>query len=159
MNCELCGKEVAKTKTVNIEGSEINVCPECAKYGKEVFSTSSTTDTTNEILKRIEKKRRRSSKGLGDKGEKTLAFDYSDRIKDGRLDNDWDQEELADRVHEKKSVIAKLERGDMRPSDELRKKLEHTLDIELQEKIEPTKIKSNNDSGGLTIGDLIKEKS
>lgn len=160
MNCELCGKEISTSTTVSVESSEIEVCEECKKYGKEVFSSDKKDLPKNKILQRI-KKRKRSAQdtSLYDAGEKELALDYSERIENARMEKDLTQEELAKVINEKKSVIAKLERNDMRPSDELREKLENNLDIELMEKIEKKTTKSSEKSEGLTIGDLIEEQS
>ncbi len=158
MNCELCGKETSHTVTVNIENSEIEVCEACKSYGKEVFSKGKSDSSQKQILQRIRSKKRTSSKtGLDEADKKELALDYSERIERARIENDFTQEELAKKINEKKSVIAKLERSDMRPSDDLRKKLEKTLDIELMEKIESTPTKKTEGSDGLTIGDLIED--
>ncbi len=160
MNCELCGKEISQATTVSVEKSEIQVCQECKKYGKEVFSSDEEDLSKNKVLERI-KKRKRSSQDTSFYGgeEKELALDYSERIENARMEKDLTQEELAKVINEKKSVIAKLERNDMRPSDDLRGKLENTLDIELMEKIESKTTKSSGKSEGLTIGDLIEDQS
>ncbi len=160
MTCELCGKDVSKTVTVKVEGSEMEVCDSCKKYGKKVLSSEKKNQSTQEVLQRIKNKKETSSKP--DKYEEEieeLALDYSERIENARLENDLTQEELAKEINEKKSVIAKLEREDMRPSEDLRKKLENTLDIKLTEKIERTPTKTSEKTEGLTIGDLIEEES
>ncbi|MBS3816423.1 MAG: TIGR00270 family protein [Candidatus Thermoplasmatota archaeon] len=160
MNCELCGKEISQGTTVSIENSEITVCEECKSYGKEVFSSDTEDVSDNEILQRIKNKKRSSSSSDIYRGDqKELALDYSERIEEARMKKDLTQEELAKKISEKKSVIAKLEREEMRPSDDLRDKLENSLDIELMEKIEKTSTKKSEESEGLTIGDLIEEES
>ena len=155
MNCELCGKKVGRPKRVKVEGSVLQVCEQCASYGKEVLEKKKTD--TEERLNRIKKGRTRSSRGFGDES-KTLVMDFPDKIRKARLENDWTQEELANNLNEKKSVVAKLERSDMRPSDSLREKLEKTLDITLLEEIEKVSTSTQHQEGGLTIGDLIKEE-
>ncbi|MEF8873076.1 MAG: multiprotein bridging factor aMBF1 [Candidatus Thermoplasmatota archaeon] len=160
MNCEICGKETSHTTTVSIDNSEIEVCESCKSYGKEIFSGDKSDSSQKEILQRIkDKKRTGQTTGLDKGDKKELALDYSERIERGRIEKDFTQEELAKKLNEKKSVIAKLERSDMRPSDDLRNKLENTLNIELMEKIESTSTKRSEGSDGLTIGDLIEEKS
>jgi len=160
MNCELCGKETSHTTTVSVENSEIEVCEECKAYGKEVFSADKVSSSKEKVLQRIKnKKRRKPSSSLDSESEKELAFDYSERIEGARIEQDLTQEELAKEINEKKSVIAKLEKSDMRPSENLRQKLEQTLDIELLEEIETTTTKKSEETGGLTIGDLIEEES
>lgn len=160
MNCELCGKETSHITTVSVENSELEVCEECKAYGKEVFSSDKVSSSKEKVLQRIKnKKRRKPSSSLDSESEKELAFDYSERIERARIEQDLTQEELAKEINEKKSVIAKLEKSDMRPSENLRQKLEQTLDIELLEEIETTTTKKSEETGGLTIGDLIEEES
>ncbi len=160
MNCELCGKKTSRTTTVSIENSEIEVCDECKSYGKEIFKGKGDISSKNQILQRIKNKKRvgRSSE-MDEINKKELALDYSERIERARIEKNLTQEELAKKLNEKKSLIAKLERSDMRPSDDLRKKLEQTLNIELMEKIESTSTKKSESSKGLTIGDLIDTES
>ncbi|MBS3781752.1 MAG: TIGR00270 family protein [Candidatus Thermoplasmatota archaeon] len=160
MTCELCGKEVSKTTTVKVEGSEMEVCEDCKKYGKEVLTSEKKNQSTKQVLQRIKNKKRTS--GSSNKYEEKieeLALDYSERIENARLEDDLTQEELAKKINEKKSVISKLEKEDMRPSEDLRKKLENTLDIKLTEKIERTPTKTSEKTEGLTIGDLIEEET
>jgi len=160
MTCELCGKDVSKTVTVKVEGSEMEVCESCKRYGREVLSSEKKNQSTKEVLQRIKnKKRTNSTPNEYEKEIEELALDYSERIENARLENDLTQEELAKKINEKKSVIAKLEKEDMRPSEDLRKKLENTLDIKLTEKIERAPTKTSEKTEGLTIGDLIEEET
>jgi putative transcription factor len=68
------------------------------------------------------------------------------------------QDELASKVNERSSVIAQLESGSMRPSDQLIKKLERELNIKLTEKVTLVKPESSGSKKVLTLGDLIKKK-
>lgn len=159
MNCELCGNEMSRPKEVMVEGSKLKVCQECAKYGKEVFSSQGEDTSRTEIMNRINRERkRRESRSVYGGGNKELAFDYPSKIKSARLENDLNQEELSDMINEKKSVVTKLEKGDLHPSDKLREKIEHALDIELMEEIQDFVPDKQNKSSGLTLGDLIKEE-
>ena len=69
------------------------------------------------------------------------------------------QEELAQKIAEKVSVIHKVESKHLRPSLALAKKLEHFLNIKLIEKYKEEKTKTLDfTDSALTIGDLIKFK-
>ena len=69
------------------------------------------------------------------------------------------QEDLAAKLNERASVIAKLENGTMRPNDALLKKLEHELGIKLTEKVSVVKPEAGRSTGKiLTLGDMIKKK-
>ncbi len=160
MTCELCGKDVSDTVTVKVEGSEMEVCENCKKYGKEVLTSEKKNQSTKEVLQRVkDKKETSSTPDKYDEKIEELALDYSERIESARLENNLTQEELAKKINEKKSVIAKLEREDMRPSEDLREKLENTLAIQLTEKIEKTSTKTSKNTEGVTIGDLIEEET
>ena len=70
------------------------------------------------------------------------------------------QEELAQKIAEKESIIHKLESGKIRPSMKLAKKLERFLEIKLveMEEEEESPIVPKGTGGGFTIGDMIKVK-
>lgn len=90
-----------------------------------------------------------------------LAQDYDDRIRNARESADLSQEDLADELNEKASLIRKLERGDVLPSDEVQQKLERRLDISLtaggsaEDEEEWT---GGSSTGEYTLGDVVKRK-
>jgi putative transcription factor len=88
-----------------------------------------------------------------------IATDYDDRIRNARESEGLTQEELADDLNEKASLIRKLERGDVLPSDEVREKLESKLGITLTEgtDVEDTEW-SGSSSGEMTLGDVVERK-
>lgn len=89
-----------------------------------------------------------------------IASDYDRRIREARESAELTQEDLADDINEKVSLIRKLENGKMRPSDEVQKKLERRLDISLTEgEIEADEEwESDGTEQGLTLGDMVKRK-
>ena len=89
-----------------------------------------------------------------------LASDYHQRIRSAREGEDLTQEELANELNEKVSLIRKLERGDVLPSDEVQRKLERRLGISLTESVETDEEEweSGGSDSGLTLGDMVKRK-
>jgi putative transcription factor len=90
-----------------------------------------------------------------------VAQDYDQRIRQARESRDLNQEELADQLNEKASLIHKLERGDVLPSDEVQSKLERALDITLSEgggTVEDTDWEGDSASGEYTLGDVVERK-
>lgn len=89
-----------------------------------------------------------------------LASDYDDRIRNARESAGLSQEELANELNEKASVIRKLERGDHLPSDDVRGKLERKFNITLTEagQTGDEEWSSESDSAGLTLGDKVRRK-
>ena len=174
VQCEMCGKDVPNPKTVKVEGAELDVCDDCADFGTEVKTETSSTTST---------KYSTSSSGgtsSGSDGSATggsssggrrrrdmfdemeeLVSDYDDRIRKARESDGLSQEELADDLNEKASVIRKLERGDSLPSDDVREKLEKKLGISLTESGDggaDEDWSSESDSAGLTLGDKVRRK-
>ena len=158
MLCEMCGKEVPFLKPIFIEGSMLKVCAICAKFGKAVAQepepvpgseerTESRTSygytppsrSKDEIIQsRLEHRARRmKTKDVYEQsGEKELVEDYHKRIQQARNSLGWSQEELGQKINERKSVISKLENRSMKPDDKVVRKLEKALNIKLMEVIE-----------------------
>ena len=159
MICELCGKEVSHLKKVIIEGVILNVCDECAKFGKEIKGNKIPKDIKYlppEIVReRLERKRHRGRRDYLE-DEEVLAEDYSKRIREAREKLGMTQDELAKKLMERKTVISKIERGEMRPDEKLIKKLENVLNIKLKEKASSIYRKEKKKAAPLTLGDLIK---
>jgi len=159
MICELCGRDVPHLKKVIIEGVILNVCDECAKFGKEIKGNEIPKDVKYlppEIVReRVERKRRRRGRDYLDE-EEVLIEDYPRVIREARERLGMTQEELAKKILEKRTVISKLERGEMRPDEKLIKKLEKALNIKLKEKISPIYRKEEKKTTTLTLGDLLK---
>ena len=166
MPCEMCGKEVPRLRKVQVGSSLLEVCNECAKFGSDVQRVTPKPEPvasgTGAVapVRTFESTPQRRRDALS-RGELELVEDYDKRIARGRQKKGLTQEALAKRLNEKKSVISRLETGEMRPSDRLVKKLENELDIKLKERLEyqveaTTKAQKRTASGGVTLGDLIR---
>lgn len=159
MICELCGRDVPRLKKVVIEGVIMNVCNECAKFGKEIKGNEIPKEVKylppEVVRERLERKHRRRRDYLDE--EEVLIEDYPEVVRKARERLGLTQEELAKRILEKKTVISKIERGEMRPDERLIKKLEKALNIKLKEKVAVTYKKDTKSSGALTLGDLLKD--
>ncbi|MCK5559857.1 MAG: TIGR00270 family protein, partial [Thermoplasmata archaeon] len=90
------------------------------------------------ILSRLEHRARRmTTKDVYEQGgEKELVVDFHKRIQQARNSLGWSQEELGQKINERKSVISKLESCSMKPDDKVVRKLEKALNIKLMEVIE-----------------------
>ena len=160
MICEMCGVDVPRLRRIYTEGSSLEVCSRCERFGEDYEEVKDKVgimgrDTIAERLHRREQ--RLKGKDVLGGGERELAFDYPKRIRNARAKAGLNQEELAKKINEKKSVVAKLETGDMIPDNKLIKKLERTLDITLMETIGQVQApKHREDSRAMTLGDFIK---
>jgi len=89
-----------------------------------------------------------------------VAQDYDDQIRTAREGAGLSQEELANRLNEKASFIRKLEHGETLPTDEMQKKLEGELDIDLSASGAggDTEWESDSSAGEYTLGDVVERK-
>lgn len=163
MICEICGKDFPHLKKVIVDGVPLMVCQNCARFGEEsgAKGTKKETPTPSIISHRLEKREKRmQTRTIYDQEEEILIPDFGEAIRNARMKKGYSQDELAQKLNEKKSVIQKLEHESLIPPDELIKKLEKELNIKLTEKGERVSIggKRAESGAGLTIGDLIKIK-
>jgi putative transcription factor len=158
----MCGQDVPKLRKITVEGSVLSVCQNCMKFGSGSESSKggegvAVPDTITERLERREK--RLKTRDVYEQAGEELALDYPERIRRARAQIGLSQEDLAKKINEKKSVVAKLEHGDMVPDEKLVKKLERTLDISLKEKLSSVaKPQKSEQTKGMTLGDFIKIK-
>ena len=178
VQCEMCGTETSPLKTVQIEGAELQVCQDCAAFGTEVrqedSSSSSTKYSTDGKNAAGDSGRSGNSAGSepsagGSSGSSsrpdpfddmdTLAQDYDERIRSAREAAGLSQADLAKQLNEKASLIRKLERGSMLPSDQVQRKLEREFDIDLSEEgPEEAEWESEGTTGGYTLGDVVEHR-
>ena len=170
MQCEMCGAETDNPTTIQTEGTQLEVCSNCTEFGT--------------VLHDEERKKSKKSSGSGSSSSGggggttrqsppssgggpshdpldelgTLAPDYDQRVRNARENAGMKQEELADELNEKLSLIRKIERGEMRPSEDVRRKLESALGVSLTEEVGGEEWETDESSGGYTVGDIIERK-
>ncbi len=160
MPCELCGRECKGGKEAIIDGAKMFVCPDCIKYAEdqipeELVKPSHQLQTQRLIVKKTHKPERDIFKEKS--MEKELVSNWNHLIEQARKKKNLTREELGFRIGERTVTIAKLENGDLRPSDQTIAKLEKELGISLMEEIKtvPTGTQTQVQSG-YTLGDFIK---
>lgn len=163
MQCEMCGKEVPRTRKVIIERTEMSVCSDCAKFGKEATpEAKKAAGVQGSVGDRLAARQRRMTSGQDALagGEEELVEDFGPRIKRAREKKGWTREQLADKIGQPVPTVTKFESGDMVPSDRALQSIERTLGVKLKEKVDKAFIPQRPDASkpsGLTLGDLIKE--
>jgi len=148
MECEICGKETKKIFITEIEGVVLRACEECSKGGKIL----------NIITKNNKPKIERQMPDYQDE-EYELIEDYGKVIEEARKKIGISLEELAKGIGEKESLIRKIEREEIKPSDKIINKLEKFLKVKLREKIDykPKENKKQLEEK-LRIADVVKIK-
>ena len=153
--CDMCGQE-ARLLKAKIEGTLLDVCPQCAKFGEIIsrpqpsFSKKvNTPKQTPQIPKRKEI-------------IQVIVEDYGHKIRNARERKGLTQEQFAGQLNEKESIIQKMESGQFKPSIKLARKLERMLHIQLVEEYSesgeipiPT---GKPKTDGFTLGDFVKDK-
>ena len=172
--CEMCGAEEASLTTTKVEGAELELCSSCTDFGTEVRDESTSSGggkySTSSSTGKSSSSSGSSSGSAGSSGSSTrprdmfddmdeIATDYDERIRGARESRGLSQEELADQLNEKASLIRKLERADTLPTDEVQRKLERALDISLVEGQSTDDADwETDDAGTMTLGDVVKRK-
>jgi len=150
MRCEICGKKLpGRPVRVKIDGSIMQTCNECSKFGKV------QKEPPRPVKPRTPPSRLRSREPSYEVSE-----DYNTLIRTARERNNWSREELAQKLNEKTSVINRIESSKMIPDIKLARKIERLLKIQILEKIDDEHQKDSVSStkGGTTIGDIAMIK-
>ena len=157
MQCELCGKDDFRCNPAIVDSVRMMLCPSCMRHGQGVKETA-PVDGQKSILRRIKRSR---EKDVYVEMDKDLVSDWNGLIKKARKRKGLSREELGFNIGERKVTIAKIENGNLRPSDEVISKLEKELGITLIEEIKKnSNVKSDSRIGsGLTLGDFLRTEN
>jgi putative transcription factor len=125
------------------------------KYGEVVKEIAKpSTSVYKPPLDRIRKPK---VKDVYEGMNKELVSGWNELIKSARMKKGLSREELGFKIGERTVTISKIENGDLRPSDEVVKKLEKELGITLVEEVRNIGAGSSGSrSQGLTLGDFLK---
>ena len=155
MQCELCGDEHSKCTPAEVDGVRMMLCSGCMKHGHVIKETNiAPTNVQKSLLTRI---RRPKEKDVYEGMDRELVSDWNNLIKNARRKKGISREQLGFNIGERTVTIAKIENGDLRPSDKVAIKLEKELSISLFEEVKKIPSRSGGSlSSGLTLGDFMK---
>jgi len=155
MECELCGRHVERRLSMKIEGTVMEVCSGCARYGERV-KEKKISPSAPSWQRPI---RKTSSSPPKDFTTTELFDDYPTIIREAREQKGLTQEQLGQLLNERVSVINRIEVGKMRPAEKLVRKLENTLNVKIAGKVESEKVSSQSTAKkDLTLGDIVEIK-
>lgn len=158
MQCEICGADIrGKPFKVTVEGSELNVCKRCSQHGTAIKARTPVSKKNAPVAVRPKKRSRPKRDSFAALSEE-LVDGYDHIVREAREKRGWTQEELAAKIKEKASLIKKIERGEIVPEDTVRKKLEHTLDVILMERVSEDDWKADGFHRNTTLGDIVTIK-
>jgi putative transcription factor len=142
--CEMCGKE-EKLITAEVESVEMQLCPNCSKYGK--------------IKKKVTFSQGfRSQKSSNQGPELRIVANYSSLLRKARESKGMTQQDFAKMLNEKESVIVKWEQGSLKPRIGMAKRIGRIIKINLLEKDIPGEVdlEKTKATGEFTLGDFVK---
>ncbi|MBY9007156.1 MAG: TIGR00270 family protein [Candidatus Lokiarchaeota archaeon] len=160
--CPICGGIIwGRGQPTIIEGAKIVVCQNCAQHGKKIYTPQKKTYPKGSYpnqKRSVPKQSYRSSKP-----ELAIVNDYSNKIHKIRQKNNLTQEQFAKSIHEKESLIKRIESNKAEPSIELAKKIEKEYNIKLIDEANIIDVKTDKymkKKRASTLGDLafIKKK-
>ena len=148
MQCELCDKKA--THKAVIEGTIVQSCAACVKYGQDITTPSRPALAKTEALRRGSKQPTLT----------VLEEGYGNLIKRERERKKLTHEQLATMLKERTSYVRAVEAERQQPNDITIKKIEKALNISLQRRDEQVTDRKNNADYTTTIGDVavIKRK-
>ncbi len=167
MICEMCGNNVPATRACMVEGTMLNLCPNCSKFG-DSYKPSNRSDersgysggTNNAVIKeRLERREKRMQTRdiYSANGGVELITDYGEVVRKAREKKGLTAEEFAKSINEKKGTIVKIESQTLVPDDKLISKLEKALSIKLKEAMtDGGTVGGGQKSQGMTLGNFIK---
>ena len=169
MLCELCGKEAGPTRPAFIEGTKLNVCQNCMRFGEEYKAQQAggTKKASNApapsavvIEERLQKreKRMQTKDVYANTQSVELVDDYGRVIREARTAAGMDLEQFAASIFEKKGILAKVEANDLVPDEKLMKKIEKALNIKLTEVVQATPGTNRTPGAKMTLENFIKKK-
>lgn len=161
MQCEMCGETIRGIpKLIRVEGAELQVCSRCGKFGTEVQQprradimrpVARAATGTHIPAAAVPAQRKRD---MFDYMEGEIVEDYADRVKNARLEKGLSQKDLALQMMVRELLIKKIEKGELIPEEEVRKKLEKVLGIKLVDILATDAEKKAQAKITQTLGDL-----
>jgi putative transcription factor len=145
MDCTICGREVNILTRVEIEGTVVEVCDRCVKFGRVVEEPKVSYKPMTQPVTFKELK------------ENDFVANYGELIRKYREMKGLTREEFAKRISEKESVVKRVEEEQMEPNEELTRRIESFLRIKLTQEItEEMKYKEEKKRPKLTVGDVVE---
>ena len=164
--CPICGGVIwGKGQKVLIEGAKITVCQSCAQYGEKIIEKPKKLYVKRPRTTTAQPPIKRSISRKDPLDEIEVVPDYANRIRKARNSYGLNQDQFAQKLNEKPSLLRRIEAGKVEPTITLAKKIEQVYQIKLikhREEIK-TSLQSNKymkKSTGASLGDIafIKKK-
>jgi putative transcription factor len=166
VTCEICGRECYSTREISLEGALLQACNRCAELGKPVprskppSSKSSGVPRTRpaSVPRSSSTRRYPSTRSRPQRRELVPVEDFTKLIRKAREQRGMAQKDVARQLHERTSVITKVESGKMAPTISLARKLERLFKLTLLEEAESVDLSPGSSQSSVTLGDVVQIK-
>ncbi len=157
--CEICGRECKSTREISLEGACLQACSRCAQLGEPVQRRKKPSSQTRPIAKpRSSSTRYTTVRPRSQRRELVPVEDFTKLIRRAREERKWSQKDVANKLHERTSVITKVESGKMAPTINLARKLERLFKLTLLEETESIDLSPTPSHSTATLGDVVQIK-
>jgi putative transcription factor len=158
--CQICGSIIwGKGQRVILEGAKITVCHNCAQHGTKIHEPSSYTKKKPYTAPQRQNKRPKIVEDI------EIVSDYAKRVRNARSKLGLNQDQFAQKLNEKPSLIRRIETGKAVPTVKLAKKIQKMYKIQLLAKSDGMDFnvqekKFMKKSSGSSLGDIafVKKK-
>jgi putative transcription factor len=144
MECELCGKKVEHLRKTKIDGAIMAVCQNCEKFGTPIdkfrVNPSAKVPESKPVFVNTAPQKVYHSQPLKRRqpvinvDEMEIVPEFAEIIKESREKTGLTQDEFAAKLKEKRTSIAAIERGSLKPDIKTARKIEAFLKVKLLEK-------------------------
>jgi putative transcription factor len=128
--CPICGSLIwGKGVKVLIEGAKITVCQNCAQHGKKLIKKQQSQFKPSKVKTHSSSTSPKFRKEINEDLE--IVEDYDKRIRKVRQKLNLNQDQFANKLNEKPSLIRRIESGKAKPTIKLARKIEKVYEITL----------------------------
>ena len=164
--CEICGRECHSTREISLEGAQLQACSRCAELGEPVRKPkppgsrppSTPKSRPVSIPRPSSSPRHPHRRSRPQRRELVPVEDFTKLIRKAREQRGLSQKDVARQLHERTSVITKIESGKMAPTIGLARKLERLFKLTLLEEAESVDLSTVSSQSSTTLGDVVQIK-
>lgn len=158
--CPICGGIIwGKGQRVLLEGAKITVCDNCAQHGTKITKPTVKYQTKT-VYKNKPQNIIRKQKVKSERIEELeIVSDYARKIRDARQNRSLNQDQFAQKLNEKPSLLRRIESGRVEPTIKLAKKIEKVYSLKLLKTTDEIEFVSKDQkfmkkSTGASLGDI-----
>lgn len=164
--CPICGGKIwGRGVKVLLEGAKITVCQSCAQFGVKIKAKPKTMEGSRKVYSKPNSSVKKVARSREIEESVEIVSDYVVRIRKARNARGLNQDQFAQKLNEKPSLLRRIEAGKVEPTIKLAKKIEEVYNIKLLkqvDEIEPSAKQSQymKKSSSSSLGDIayVKKK-